>query len=79
MENKIEDLLGELLDEMVLETKESTFASYHGSHKGEEIPYTLYFDENGMEWTTQSQAIQGYILKRIKPTLSKLISEKKIG
>jgi hypothetical protein len=38
---------------------------YHGSKKGDEIEYTLYFDEYRCEWTNKDRAFKGYIFKHI--------------
>jgi len=46
-------------------TKTKTGYGYHGSSKGDEIEYTLYFDEYRCEWTDINTAFQGYVFKNI--------------
>ena len=46
-------------------TKTETVYGYHGSSKGDEIEYTLYFDEYRCEWTTEYRAFQGLVFKNI--------------
>ena len=46
-------------------TETKTGYGYHGSSKGDEIEYTVYFDEYRSEWTTKDRAFQGYVFKQI--------------
>ena len=57
--------IGELKSKWNPETETKTGYGYHGSRKGDEIEYTLYFDEYRCEWTTKDRAFQGYVFKHI--------------
>ena len=46
-------------------TETKTGYGYHGSSKGDEIEYTMYFDEYRCEWTTKDRAFQGLVFKEI--------------
>jgi hypothetical protein len=46
-------------------TETKTGYGYHGSSKGDEIEYTLYFDSYRCEWTTKNRAFQGLVFQEI--------------
>jgi hypothetical protein len=57
--------IAELKSKWNPKTETKTGYGYHGSSKGDEIEYTLYFDEYRCEWTTKDRAFQGYVFKHI--------------
>lgn len=61
--------LKEIIDELKLKwvpkTKPQVGYGYHGSNKGDEIEFTLYFDEYRCEWTTKDIAFKGYVFSYI--------------
>ena len=61
----IHSFIAELKSKWNPETETKTGYGYHGSSKGDEIEYTLYFDEYRCEWTTKDIAFQGYVFKHI--------------
>lgn len=67
MKNKdiIVDFLLDLKYEWKPKTKKETGYGYHGSSKGDEIEYTLYFDEYNSNWTTKDMAFRGFVFKKI--------------
>lgn len=62
--------IAELKSRWVPNTKTESGYGYHGSNKGDEIEYTLYFDEFRCEWTTKDIAFEGYVFKEIKKYLN---------
>lgn len=50
-------------------TETKTGYCYHGMSKGDEIKYTMYFDEYRCEWTTKDRAFQGLVFKEINKFL----------
>ncbi len=45
---------------------------YHGSNKGDEMEYVLYFDEYNCEWASEERAFQGYVFKNISKIIQQL-------
>jgi hypothetical protein len=68
MTNFIKDLKSKWTP--VTETK--TGVGYHGSNKGNEITYTMYFDEYRCEWTDKDRAFQGHVFSEIDSYLRKV-------
>ena len=71
-ENTKEDLISYMhyfIDELKQNWKPKTETKksygYHGSSKGDEIEYTMYFDEYRCEWTTKDRAFQGLVFKNV--------------
>lgn len=46
----------------------------HGSNKGEEVIYVLYYDEYRSEWTTKDRAFQGMVFKTIDKILTQYLN-----
>jgi len=61
--------LSELKANWKPKTETKTGYGYHGSSKGEEIEYTLYFDSYRCEWTTEDRAFQGLVFQEISKFL----------
>lgn len=61
--------LAELKENWKPETKTETGYGYHGSSKGDENEYTLYFDSYRCEWTTKDRAFQGLVFQEINKFL----------
>jgi hypothetical protein len=57
--------LAELKANWKPKTETKTGYGYHGSSKGDEIEYTLYFDSYRCEWTTKDRAFQGLVFQEI--------------
>ncbi len=57
--------LSELKENWKPKTETKTGYGYHGSSKGDEIEYTMYFDEYRCEWTTKDRAFQGLVFKEV--------------
>jgi hypothetical protein len=59
-------LLSELKKKWIPRTKTENGYGYHGSSKGDEITYTLYFDVYSGNWTTKNMAFRGFVFNEIK-------------
>jgi hypothetical protein len=66
----INDLITNLKKNWVPKTKVKTGYGYHGSSKGDEVEYTMYFDEFRQEWTTKDRAFQGLVFGYIDNCLN---------
>ncbi len=75
MYNNVEKSLKSILGGMVLESKQQTMTTYHGSQKDDVIEYTSYYDVHRGIWTTYEKAVEGYVLSKLKPMLNELIKE----
>lgn len=75
--NNLEDYISAILSDMVLDKKSDTLTIRHGSQKDDEIEYTRYYDVHRYVWTTYDQAVEGYVLDKLKPIISKLTKEKR--
>jgi hypothetical protein len=64
--------IGEIKENWKPKTKTETGYGYHGSSKGDEIEYTLYFDEYRCEWGSEDRAFQGFIFKTIDKTIKQI-------
>ena len=53
-------------------TKIENGYGYHGSSKGSETEYTLYFDEYRCEWGSKDRAFQGLVFKYVDDTIKEL-------
>lgn len=73
MENKIEEYLVSILEDMVLERKEEGFIGQHGSRKDDELIYFTYYDEYKGVWTTYDRAVEGYVFTKLKPIIDKIL------
>lgn len=70
--DNLEHFISLMIRDMVLEEKTENLTVYHGSHKDDEIEYTSFYDIHRNVWTTYDKAVEGYILNRIKPIITKL-------
>jgi len=66
----INELITNLKKDWKPKTEVKTGYGYHGSIKGDEIEYTMYFDEFRYEWTTKDRAFQGLMFKHINEFLN---------
>ena len=57
--------ISELKQNWKPKTETKTRYGSHGSNKGDEIKYTMYFDEYRCEWTTKYRAFQGLVFKNV--------------
>ena len=57
--------LSDLKENWKPKIESKTGYGYHGSSKGDEIEYTMYFDEYRCEWTTKDRAFQGLVFKEV--------------
>lgn len=55
----------ELIDKWQPETETHTGYGYHGSSKGDEITYLVYFNVMSGERTDRYSALRGYVFSRI--------------
>ena len=62
--NVMPRFLSELKENWKPKTETKTGYGYHGSSKGDEIEYTLYFDSYRCEWTTKDRAFKDLFFKR---------------
>jgi hypothetical protein len=62
----------DLADNWIPKTETKTGYGYHGSRKGDKIPYTMYFDEYRCEWTGKDRAFQGHVFSEIDSYIRKV-------
>lgn len=55
-------ILNKLYNTWAPKTKEVKGKHYHGSKKGDEFKYDLYFDENSLKWLPKKEAFKSYVL-----------------
>lgn len=65
----IKNFISKLRDNWKPKKETKTGYGYHGSKKGDEIKYTVYFDEYRTEWTTEDRAFEGLVFKEISNLL----------
>lgn len=70
--NNLENYISAILSDMVLDQKSDTLTIRHGSRKDDEIEYVRYYDVHRNVWTTHEQAVEGYVLDKLKPIITKL-------
>ncbi len=63
--NVMSRFISELKQNWKPKTETKIGYGYHGSSKGDEIEYTMYFDEYRCEWTTKDTAFQGLVFKSV--------------
>lgn len=73
--NNLEDHISAILSDMVLDKKSDVLTVHHGSRKDDDIEYTSYYDVHRHIWTTHEKAVEGYILSKLQPIISKLTKE----
>jgi len=74
MKPELLDLIKEFTKDVVLKTKVQTFtAPNHGSSCGEDVELTLYWNEYKIEWTSKESALEGIILKQLRPYIREAV------
>lgn len=71
-ESQIREWIEEKRKDWKPKTKTSSSIGYHGSNKGEEMEYTLYYDVKNLEWVTdEERAFNGFLYKELDRILRK--------
>ena len=72
---ELEQILSQMVEGAELESKNVIGEGYHGSSRGDAIPYTVWYDPFYREWTTKEMALRGYIFLKLVPIIRKCIKE----
>lgn len=51
--------------EKIISQAELNTRPFEGTHKGETVTFTQYFDEYRCEWTNKKRATQGFVFSKI--------------
>ena len=70
-----EQIISQIVSEAELESKTVIGVGYHGSCKGDEIVYTVWYDPKNLIWTTKPEALKGHIFLKLSPIIRKVIKE----
>lgn len=71
------DIIIKMIDTINLKEEKRSGYGYHGSIKGDEIHYTVYYNEYKHEYTDKDSAIRGYIFSKLSPIIDEVIKNKK--
>lgn len=71
-ESQIREWIEEKRKSWEPKTKTSGGIGYHGSNKGEEMEYTMYYDVKNWEWVTdEEKAFKGFLYTELDKILRK--------
>ena len=72
---ELERIISELVKTAELQSENRIGDGYHGSSKGETIPYTVWYEPYYRKWTTKEIAMRGYLISKLMPIINKCIKE----
>ncbi|HLT52756.1 MAG TPA: hypothetical protein VKZ97_02640 [Flavobacteriaceae bacterium] len=70
LDKELEKIAKAMLEDWCPEVQVDSFIGTHGSHKGEVIEHTSYYNELTGFYTDKEEAFAGFVMKKIKGLLS---------